>query len=67
LNYKIWINILTINEIKAFDSKSSGNTQVAIIDKDGFKSLPRKRIVELYSRYREAIAGGVAKQLRIEK
>jgi hypothetical protein len=59
--------MLTINEIKAFDSKSGGDTQVAIIDKDGFKSLPRKCIVELYSRDREAIAGGVAKQLRIEK
>ena len=44
-----------------------GDTQVVIIDKDGFKSLPRKCIVELYSRDREAIAGGVAKQLRIEK
>lgn|GEM_PF-1286487 len=67
LNYNIWISMLTINEIKTFDSKTGGSTQVAIIDKHGFRQMKRDEVVTLYNQYREMIASGLSEKLGIPK
>lgn len=67
LDYNIWISMLTINEIKTFDSKTGGSTQVAIIDKNGFRQLKRDEIVTLYDKFRQTIASGFSEKLGIPK
>jgi hypothetical protein len=59
--------MLTINEIKTFDSNTGGSTQVAIIDKQGFRQLKRDEVVTLYNQYREMIASALAEKLGISK
>jgi 20S proteasome alpha/beta subunit len=67
LDYNAWIGMLTINEIKTFDTKTGGNTQVAKIDKDGFRPLSRDEAKSLYNEYREIIATKLSQKLEITK
>jgi 20S proteasome alpha/beta subunit len=66
-NYNVWICMLTINEIKTFDAKTGGNTQVVIIDKDGFKQLSRDDTRNLYNEYRDVIATELSKKVGISE
>lgn len=48
LEANTWLATLIINEIKTFDTATSGNTIVAVIDQNGFVEYTRKQVIEKY-------------------
>jgi 20S proteasome alpha/beta subunit len=67
LDYNAWISMLTINEIKTFDTDTGGITQVTIINKDGLRQLSRDEAKYRYNQYREYIVNKIAENVGITK
>jgi len=65
INYNIWISMVTVNEIKAFEPNTGGTTHVAIIDENGFRIMDKTTVIELYNQYRRAIAEQIAPRFNI--
>jgi hypothetical protein len=57
-----WYALLIINEIKSFDSKTGGPTQLAILDKTDFVILNTEDVREYYMKKRESIAKDTAER-----
>lgn len=63
--YNAWVAMLAISEIKTIDSKSGGLTQVAILDKSGFRILTEHESREIYCVTREKIATKLVEVMNI--
>lgn len=56
LVFNIWVTSYAINEVKALEPNTGGNTKVALIDKDGFKEIPDDEQQKFYNNIKENIS-----------
>jgi 20S proteasome alpha/beta subunit len=60
LKYNLWIASYVINEVKAFDPYTGGDTKVVFVDEDGDNEMPHDKVSEYYHHTIDQIAGALS-------
>ena len=67
LRYNVWIASYVINEVKAFDPYTGGNTKVVFIDTKGYNEIPDEKVTQYYNYTVQQIGSSFASPLENDK
>jgi len=67
LRYNVWIASYVINEVKAFDPYTGGNTKVVFIDTKGYNEIPDEKVTQYYNYTVQQIGSSFASLLENDK
>jgi hypothetical protein len=63
----IWISTIVINEVKAVEPNTGGNTNIVIVNKDGYNEVPDKDQQEFYRDTVNIVSSELGKRFSVEK